>query len=58
MFHVTQMVGGDVNLSLWPCVDSGEEKVDPSRDTRVTELLRGEGMEHRILKLWVEGEGG
>ena len=57
MFHVTQMVGGDVNLSLWPCVDSGEEKVDPSRDTRVTELLRGEGMEHCILKLWVEGEG-
>ena len=33
IFHATQMVGRDVNLSLWPCVDTEEEKVDPLRNT-------------------------
>jgi len=50
IFHVTQMVGGDVNLSLWPCVDIGEEKVDPLRDTRVTKSLQEQDMEHCLLQ--------
>ena len=52
IFNVMQMVGGDVNLSLWPCVDIGEENVDPLRDGRVTSLQRDEDMEHSLLKPW------
>jgi len=47
-----QTVGGDVNLSLWPCVDIGEEKIDPLRDTRVTELTPDEETEHCFVKPW------
>ena len=50
--HVIQTVGGDVNLSLWPCVDIGEKKVDPLRDTRVTELTPDEQTEHCFVKPW------
>ena len=52
IFNVMQTVGGDVNLSLWPCVDIGEENVDPLSDGRVTSLQRDEDMEHSLLKPW------
>ena len=47
-----QTVGGNVNLLLWRCVDTGEEKVDPLRDTRVTELTPDEQTEHCFVKPW------
>jgi len=47
-----QTVGRDVNLSLWPCVDIEEEKVDPLGETRVTELQPGEQTEHCFVKPW------
>ena len=56
--HVIQTVGGDVNLSLWPCVDIGEEKVDPLRDTRVTELTPDEQTEHCFVKPWAVVQDG
>ena len=43
---------GDVNLSLWPCVDIGEEKVDPLRDKRVAESLQEQDTEQCLLKPW------
>ena len=52
IFHIMQTVGGNVNLSLWRCVDTGEEKVDPLRDTRVTELTPDEQTEHCFVKPW------
>ncbi|XP_078377036.1 uncharacterized protein LOC144660305 [Oculina patagonica] len=45
IFDVTQTVGKDVSLWMWPTVDIGEDKVDPLRDERVTEALRKQGME-------------
>ena len=52
IFQVSQVVG-DINLSFWPCVVvSGEEKVDPLRDTRVTESLQEEEMKYCLLKPW------
>ena len=50
IFYVTQLVGEDANLLCWPCVDNGEEQVDPLRDSRVTELLREHEMERLLLK--------
>ena len=52
------MVGRDVNLSLWPCVDTEEEKVDPLRNTRVAELLRDEDMERCLLQPWAPVQEG
>jgi len=52
IFHVMQTVGGDLNLSLWPCVDIGKEKVDPLRDRRVTESQPDEETEHCFVKPW------
>ncbi|KAL9967057.1 hypothetical protein ACROYT_G025220 [Oculina patagonica] len=34
IFDVTQTVGKDVSLWMWPTVDIGEDKVDPLRDER------------------------
>ena len=47
-----QTVGGDLNLSLWTCVDIGKEKVDPLRDRRVTESQPDEETEHCCVKPW------
>ena len=52
IFHVMQTVGRNVNLSLWPCVDIGKEKVDPLRDMRVTESQPDEETEHCFVKPW------
>ena len=35
-------------LSNWPCIGSGEDKVDPLRDERLTKVLRKQGMERRM----------
>ena len=32
------MVSDDTNLLLWPCIDTGEDKIDPLRDC--VELLK------------------
>ena len=38
-------------------VNTGEEKVDPLRDERVTEILRKQGMEHCSVTTWSFGQG-
>ena len=55
IFNVTQIVGEDANLQnllCWPCVDVGEEQVDPLCDARVTELLWEQDTEHLLFKPW------
>ena len=49
IYDVTQTVGKDVHLCIWPAVDIGEDKVDPLRDERVAEVLRKQGMEHCLV---------
>ena len=57
-YDVTQTVGKDAYLWSWPAVDTGEEKVDPLRDGRITEVLRTQGMEHCCVPPWSFGQEG
>ena len=58
IYDVTQTVGKDVHLWIWPAVDIGEDKVDPLRDGRVAEVLRKQGMEHCLVTPWSFGQEG
>ena len=42
----------------WPCVDTGEEKVDLLFDGRVSKVLQKQGMEHCCVTPWSFGEEG
>ena len=57
IYDVTQTVGNDVHLWLWPAVDIGEDKVDPLRDGRVAKVLRKREMEHCYVP-WSFGQEG
>ena len=52
IYDVTQTVGKDVHLWIWPAVDIGEDKVDPLRDGRVAKVLSKQGMEHCLVIPW------
>ncbi|KAL9954386.1 hypothetical protein ACROYT_G041917, partial [Oculina patagonica] len=58
IYDVTQTVGKNVDLMMWPSVDTGENKVDPLRDERVTEVLCKQGMEHCCITPWSFGQEG
>ena len=55
---VTQTVGNDVHLWIWPSVDIGEDKVDPLRDRRLARVLREQGMDHCCVTPWSFGQEG
>jgi len=46
IYDAAQTVDKDVQVWVWPSVDTGEDKVDPLRDSRVTKVLRKVGTEH------------
>ena len=53
IYSTTLMVCfGNKELSNWPCVGSGEDKVNPLRDGRVTKILRKQGMEYCSVTPW------
>ena len=59
IYDATQAVGRDVNVWFWPYVDTGEEKVDPLRDGRISKVLHKVNMEHCWVTPWsfvLEGE--
>ena len=56
IYDVTQTVGKDFSFCISPTVDTGEGKVDPLRDGRVTKVLRTQGMEHCCVTPWSLGE--
>ena len=61
IYDVILMVSfGNNQLSAnnWPCVDTGEEKVDPLGDGRVSKVLQKQGMEHCCVTPWSFGEEG
>ncbi|XP_078378086.1 uncharacterized protein LOC144661260 [Oculina patagonica] len=57
-YDVTLTVGKDIPFLMQPAVDIGEDKVDPLRDERVTEVLRKQGMEHCCVPPWSFGQEG
>ncbi|XP_078380873.1 uncharacterized protein LOC144663709 [Oculina patagonica] len=57
IYDVTQTVGKEAHFWIWPAVDTGEGKVDPLRDGRVTEVLCKQGMEHCCVT-WTFGQEG
>ena len=52
IFHIMEIVEEDTDISLWPCIDCGEDKVDPLRDVRVTQTIEKEDPEYFLLKTW------
>ena len=56
IFNAKQAVGKDTRI--WPCVDIGEDKVDPLRDGRISELMRSVNMEHFCVKPRSFGQSG
>ena len=52
IFYVAEIVEDDTDISLWPCVDHGGDKVNPLRDVRVTEIIENEDQEYFFLKAW------
>ena len=47
-----------LSANNWPCVDTGEEKVDPLFDGRVSKVLQKQGMEHCCVTPWSFGQEG
>ena len=58
IYDATQAVGRDVNVWFWPYVDTGEEKVDPLRDGRISKVLHKVSMEHCWVTPWSFGQEG
>ena len=61
VYDVTLMArfGNKGELSVnWPCVNSGEEQVNPLRNQKVDEVLKKQGMEHCCVKPWLLGQEG
>ena len=52
IFHIAEIVEEDNDISLWPCIDCGEDKVDPLRDVRVTQTIEKEDPQYFLLKTW------
>ena len=55
IYNATRAVGRDA--LVWPVVDTGEDKVDPLRDGRISKVLHKVNMEHCCL-LWSFGQEG
>ena len=54
VYDVTQTVSVKEPLPQWPMIDTGKEKVDLLRDTRVREILCKQGMENCSVQ-WIFG---
>ena len=58
IYDVTRTFGGDVHFWNWPPVDTGDNKINPLYDARVTEVLLQQGMEHCCVTPWSFGQKG
>ena len=58
IYDAAQAVGRDVHVWFWPYVDTGEEKVDPLRDARISKILHKVNMEHCCVTPWSFGQEG
>ncbi|XP_044182263.1 uncharacterized protein LOC122963050 [Acropora millepora] len=57
-FHIAEIVEEDNDITLWPCIDHGKDKVDPLRDVRVTQAIEKEDPQYFLLKTWPLFQGG
>lgn len=57
VYDVMKMISNQKDFVLLPCVDIGQEKLDPLRDSRVARLLKKQGMEHACIQWWFGQEG-
>ena len=57
IYDFTVMVESRGEFFFWPCIEIGNEKVDPLRDSRVANTLRKQGMGHLCLA-WSFGQEG
>ena len=58
IYNATQAVGRDLHVLVWPFVDTGEDKVDPLRDRRISKVLHKVNMEHCFVSPWSFGHEG
>ena len=58
IYNATQAVGRDLHVLVWPSVDTGEDKVDPLRDRRISKVLNKVNMEHCCVTQWSFGQQG
>ena len=56
IYNATRAVGRDA--LVWPFVDTGEDKVDPLRDGRISKILHKVKMEHCFVSPWSFGQEG
>ena len=54
IYDVVQTVGKDTHILVWPSVDTGDDKIDPLRDRRVTNVVSKVGVEEiSIVTPWL-----
>ena len=58
IYDAAQIANKDVHVWLWPSVDTGEDKIDPLRDSRVKKVLQKVNMEHCCVTPWSFGQEG
>ena len=58
IYNATQAVGRDLHVLVWPSVDTGEDKVDPLLDRRISKVLHKVNMEHCCVTPWSFGQEG
>ncbi|CAH3028570.1 unnamed protein product, partial [Porites evermanni] len=58
IYNATQAVGRDLHVLVWPSVDTGEDKVDPLRDGRISKVLNKVDMQHCCVTPWSFGQEG
>ena len=56
IYDVTRTFGGDTHLWIWPTVDTGDNRINPLYDARVTKVLLHQGMEHCCVTPWSFGQ--
>ena len=55
IYDVTRTFGGDTHFWIWPTVDTGDNRINPLYDARVTKVLH-QGMEHCCVTPWSFGQ--
>ena len=56
IYDVTRTFGGDTHFWIWPTVDTGDNRINPLYDARVTKVLLHQGMEHCCVTPWSFGQ--
>ena len=56
IYDVTRTFGRDTHFWIWPTVDTGDNRINPLYDARVTKVLLHQGMEHCCVTPWSFGQ--